>query len=77
LLGVGKSRPIRNPHLIHLSTEIHIMKNVRSEAALQARNENMTLQSPAAPTGSKNTRLMQVPRAYREKSRIWRGETTS
>ena len=47
------SRPIGNPHLIHLSTDTHIMKNARSEAVPQARNEKMTLRPSAASIGSK------------------------
>ena len=70
------SRPIGSPHLIHLSTATHIMKNSRSEAVLQARNEKMTLRPSAASIGSKTLRLTQVPRASHAKSRIWRGETT-
>src|SRR5437879_12688144 len=46
--GAGKS----NPHLIHLSTGTHIMKNARPEAVLQARNEKMTLRRSAASIGS-------------------------
>ena len=55
------SRPIRNPHLIHLSTTTHIMKNARPEAVLQARDEKMTLRPSAASIGSKTHAIDAAP----------------
>ena len=66
-------RPIGHPHLIHLSTGIHIMKNARSEAVLQARNEKMTLRPSAASIGSKTHAIDAGPtRRPREKPHLAR-----
>jgi hypothetical protein len=62
-----------NPHLIHLSTATHIMKNARSEAVLQARNEKMTLRPSAASIGSKTHAIDAGPtRRPREKPHLAR-----
>ncbi len=67
------SRPIRNPHLIHLSTATHIMKNARPEAVLQARNEKMTFRPSAASIGSKTYAIDAGPtRLPREKPHLRR-----
>ncbi len=67
------SRPIRNPHIIHLSTATHIMKNARPEAVLQARDEKMTLRPSAASIGSKTHAIDAGPtRLLREKPHLGR-----
>src|SRR6266849_5104144 len=68
------SRPIGHPHLIHLSTATHIMKNARSEAVLQARHEKMTLRPAAASIGSKTHAIDAGPtRLPRETPQLARG----